>query len=163
MEWLQCLRYRWVVRTCTGFDVVFICTWYTFPFPACLPSAFVSRAAPSSDLSPSPIKPRCYPLLVTATSQTEVWEGEQMRETEELRKSCSNRPPLLMSNCLKFCKIHKRQWWLKVISVRNNSLSVCSVCVQVSRLVVLLTFDALDFPSVTPFKLTRASVSSALP
>ncbi len=84
MEWIQCLRYRWVVRTCTGFDLVFIRT-HTL-FLSHLPSAFVSKDAMSSDLSPSPIKPCCYLLLVTATSQTEGWHGEQMQETEEREK-----------------------------------------------------------------------------
>lgn len=66
--------------------------------------------------------------------QTEGWEErEVLPRTEEREKSWSVRLQLLTSNSQKFSGICKRQWWLKVVSVRSSSLSLSvSVCVCVS-------------------------------
>lgn len=132
MERSSFWRYRWAVRTCTGFDLVFIRT--CFPFPCCFLSALLSKSVMPSDFCPSPITPYCYSLLVSTKKpplhQTEGWEErEVLLRTEEREKSWSVRLQLLTSNSQKFSGICKRQWWLKVVSVRSSSLSLSlSVC-----------------------------------
>lgn len=111
MQWFHCLCYKCVVQTCMGFDFIFIHTGTCFPFPCHVPPAFISKDAMSSDLSPSPIKPCCYPLLVSTNkillqARLRDWKVNRCGKRRKGRKSCC-RPPLLTSNCQKFCKIHK--------------------------------------------------------
>lgn len=166
MEWLQLWGYRWAVRTSMESELFSVRTCTLF-----LSSSVSSQRVYQRMLCPltsalplSSIVVTCSLLARQNLLQAKLKDGKVYTcgEWRKERKSCSNRPPLLTSNCQKVCKIQKRQWWLKVVSVRNSSLFVC-LCLWVSWLVVLLTSDALDFPSVTPFKLTRSSVWSALP
>lgn len=103
----------------------------TYAFSSRLPPAFISKDAMSPDLSPSPIKACCYPLLVSTTKSCYKPDWGMGRWADVGNGGKGDNPALtglqlLTSNCQKFRKIHKRQWWLKVVSVRN----ICSVSVM---------------------------------